>query len=70
MISNIVLALAALCVVLLGVSMLFTPIQRSIGFANVSRRKWNSALVVAGSMVGTALIAGSLVMSDTSERAM
>lgn len=70
MISNIVLALAALCVVLLGLSMLFNPVQRSIGFANVTRRKWNSALVVAGSMVGTALIAGSLVMSDTSERAL
>jgi putative ABC transport system permease protein len=70
MISNIVLALAAFCVVSLGLSMLFSPIQRGIGFANVSRRKWNSALVVAGSMVGTALIAGSLVMSDTSERAM
>ncbi len=50
--------------------MLFNPIQRSIGLANVSRRKWNSVLVVAGSMVGTALIAGSLVMADTSERTL
>ncbi len=50
--------------------MLFTPMQRGIGFSNVSRRKANSALVVAGSMVGTALIAGSLVLSDTSERAL
>ena len=70
MVTNIVLALAALCIGLLGLSMLFNPVQRSIGFANVSRRKWNSVLVVAGSMVGTALIAGSLVMSDTSERAL
>ena len=70
MLTYIVFALAALCVGLLGLSMLFNPIQRSIGLANVSRRKWNSALVVAGSMVGTALIAGSLVMSDTSERAL
>ena len=70
MFTYIVLALAALCIGLLGLSMLFNPLQRSIGFANVSRRKWNSALVVAGSMVGTALIAGSLVMADTSERAL
>ena len=54
----------------MGLSMLLNPIQRGIGFANVSRRKWSSALVVAGSMVGTALIAGSLVMADTSERAL
>ena len=70
MVTYVVLGLAALCVVLMGLSMLFNPIQRSVGFASVSRRKWNSALVVAGSMVGTALIAGSLVMSDTSERAL
>ncbi|MDP6454828.1 MAG: FtsX-like permease family protein [SAR202 cluster bacterium] len=70
MVTYTILTLAAVCVGLLVLSMLFTPIQRSIGFANVSRRKWNSALVVAGSMVGTALIAGSLVMSDTSERAL
>ena len=70
MIDYIVLALAGLCAGLLGLSMLFNPVLRSIGFANVSRRKWNSALVVAGSMVGTALIACSLVMSDTSERAL
>jgi putative ABC transport system permease protein len=70
MITYIFPALAALCVGLLGLSMLFNPTQRRIGFANVSRRMWNSALVVAGSMVGTALIAGSLVMSDTSERAL
>ena len=70
MVTYIILGLAALCVVLLVLSMLFTPVQRSIGFANVTRHKWNSALVVAGSMVGTALIAGSLVMVDTSERAL
>ena len=70
MVTFIVLALATLCIGLLGLSMLFNPVQRSIGLANVSRRKWNSALVVAGSMVGTALIAGSLVMADTSERAL
>ena len=70
MFTYIVLGLAALCVGLMALSMLFNPIQRGIGFANVSRRKWSSAMVVAGSMVGTALIAGSLVMSDTSERAL
>ena len=70
MFTYIVLTLAALCTGLLGLSMLFNPIQRGIGLANVARRKWNSALVVAGSMVGTALIAGSLVMADTSERTL
>jgi hypothetical protein len=68
--NYVVLSLAALCVVLLGLSMLFNPVHRRIGLANVSRRYWNSAFVVAGSMVGTALIAGSLVMADTSERAL
>jgi len=70
MITYIFPALAALCVGLLGLSMLFNPTQRRIGFANVSRRMWNSALVVTGSMVGAVLIAGCLVMSDTSERAL
>lgn len=70
MLSLIILTLAGICVLLLTVFLVFNPIQRSIGFANVSRRKWNSTLVVAGSMVGTALIAGSLVMSDTTERTL
>jgi putative ABC transport system permease protein len=39
-----------------------------MGLRNVTRRKWNTVLVVAGSMVGTALISGSLVLNDSTTR--
>ncbi len=70
MLSTVILSLAAVCVVLTVLSMLLNPVQRSIGLGNVSRRVWSSAMVVVGSVVGTALIAGSLVLSDTSERTL
>lgn len=54
-------------VVTVGVvgSMLRRPALRRLGLRNVSRRKGNTALVVVGSMVGTALISGSLVLNDS-----
>lgn len=39
MVSYVILALAALCTGLLGLSMLFNPIQCRIGLANVSGRR-------------------------------
>lgn len=62
--------MAAALVVSLAVvaSMLRRPALRRIGLRNFSRRKWNTALVVAGSMVGTALISGSLVLNDSTAR--
>ncbi|MDQ3966012.1 MAG: hypothetical protein M3246_06125, partial [Actinomycetota bacterium] len=57
---------AALLVTILVVSsMLRRPALRRMGFRNVTRRKWNTILVVVGSMVGTALISGSLILNDS-----
>ena len=48
--------------------MLRQPALRRIGLRNFSRRRWNAALVILGSMVGTALISGSLVLNDSTGR--
>ena len=55
-------------ILLVGVSMLRQPALRRIGLRNFSRRRWNAALVILGSMVGTALISGSLVLNDSTGR--
>ena len=60
--------LAALVTVVVVVSMLRQPALRRIGLRNFGRRKWNTALVILGSMVGTALISGSLVLNDSTAR--
>ncbi len=65
-IGLLVAALAVTLIVLL--SMVRRPALRRIGLRNFGRRKWNTLLVVIGSMVGTALIAGSLVLSDSTGR--
>ncbi len=49
-------------------SMLRWPALRRLGLRNLTRRKWNTVLVVVGSMVGTALISGSLVLGDSTGR--
>src|SRR4051794_26797837 len=48
--------------------MLRRPALRRLGLRNLTRRKWNTVLVVVGSMVGTALISGSLVLNDSTGR--
>ena len=58
----IVFAVISLVVLLLAYR---NPIPRKIGFRNVKRRIANTILVIIGSMVGTALISGSLVLSDS-----
>ncbi|MDQ3856366.1 MAG: ABC transporter permease, partial [Chloroflexota bacterium] len=63
---SIVLALAATLLVVS--SMLRQPALRRLGLRNFGRRKWNTVLVILGSMVGTALIAGSLVLNDSTGR--
>ena len=50
------------------VSMLRQPALRRLGLRNLTRRKWTTVLVVVGSMVGTALISGSLVLNDSTGR--
>jgi putative ABC transport system permease protein len=64
-----IFAVAALLVtVAVLFSMLRWPALRRLGLRNLTRRKWNTALVVVGSMVGTALISGSLVLGDSTGR--
>jgi putative ABC transport system permease protein len=48
--------------------MMRRPALRRMGLRNLTRRKWNTVLVVLGSMVGTALISGSLVLGDSTGR--
>src|SRR5215212_3693192 len=48
--------------------MIRRPALRRMGLRNLTRRKWNTVLVVLGSMVGTALISGSLVLGDSTGR--
>lgn len=62
------LATAGLVILLVGLSMLRQPALRRLGLRNFSRRKWNAVLVIVGSMVGTALISGSLVLNDSTGR--
>ena len=63
-----IVALAGLGTVLVAESLWRNPVLRRISFRNVNRKKGSAVLVVVGSMVGTALIAGSLVIGDTSRR--
>jgi putative ABC transport system permease protein len=62
------LAATILVTVLVVGSMLLQPALRRIGLRNFKRRKWNTVLVILGSMVGTALISGSLVLNDSTAR--
>lgn len=62
------LAFALIVTAIVLFSMLRKPALRRIGLRNFGRRKWNTLLVVIGSMVGTALIAGSLVLNDSTGR--
>ena len=41
------------------------PVQRRLALRNVTRRKNEAALVIAGSLLGTALITGSFIVGDT-----
>lgn len=63
---SVAFPLAALAVTaVLIASMLRQPALRRLGLRNLARRKGNTLLVVIGSMVGTALISGSLVLNDS-----
>src|SRR5919199_6358115 len=66
--SAIFLVTALVVTLLVARSMLRRPVLRRMGLRNVTRRKWNTTLVVMGSMVGTALISGSLVLNDSTGR--
>ena len=64
----IIVAIAVLGAALVALSMRSNPVLSRISLRNIGRRKGSTALVILGSMVGTALITGSLVISDTSGR--
>jgi putative ABC transport system permease protein len=66
--SLILAAVALLVSAVVLFSMLRRPALRRLGLRNLTRRKWNTILVVLGSMVGTALISGSLVLGDSTGR--
>lgn len=66
---SVAFPLAALAVTaVLVASMLRQPALRRLGLRNLARRKGNTLLVVVGSMVGTALISGSLVLNDSTSQ--
>ena len=67
-VSALFVAVALLSAGLVGLSLLRNPVLRRISLRNMARRKSSTLLVIIGSMVGTALIAGSLIIRDTSDR--
>jgi putative ABC transport system permease protein len=66
--SLILAGVAFLVTLAVLASMLRQPALRRLGLRNLTRRKWNTVLIVVGSMVGTALISGSLVLNDSTGR--
>src|SRR4029434_3064632 len=47
---------------------LWGPLTRRLALRQVNRRRAEAALVVAGSVLGTAIIVGSLVVGDTLDK--
>ena len=46
------------------------PLTRRLALRQVNRRRAEAALVIAGSVLGTAIIVGSLVVGDTLDRSV
>jgi putative ABC transport system permease protein len=61
----ILIAVTVLVSAAVIISAITSPLARRIGFRNVFRRLGNTLLVIIGSMVGAALISGSLVLGDS-----
>ena len=59
------IAVVVLLMVAVGVVAARAPVQRRLALRNVARRKNEAALVIAGSLLGTALITGSFIVGDT-----
>ena len=66
--GSVIVGLALLGTVLVALSLWRNPVLRRLSLRNIGRRKGSTLLVIAGSMVGTALIAGALVIGDTARR--
>lgn len=67
LINVLVIAIAASLIIVI-ISMLRNKIAFKIGFRNIFRRKADTFLVVAGSLIGTALIVGSFAMNDSFQK--
>ncbi|MFI0828040.1 ABC transporter permease [Streptomyces roseolus] len=59
--------LAALTLALAGLALIAVrqPVSRRLAFRQVARRRTEAALVIGGSMLGTAIVIGALVVGDT-----
>ncbi|PIJ60580.1 FtsX-like permease family protein [Mesotoga sp. H07.pep.5.3] len=65
MIIQIISLFAGVAVIAILVSMIRNPIIFKIGYRNIYRRKSDTFLVIMGSLIGTALIMGSMAMNDS-----
>src|SRR3954454_9347301 len=59
------LTLLAICAAGVAALLLRQPVSRRLAARQVARRKTEAALVVIGSVLGTAIIIGALVVGDT-----
>lgn len=59
------LALVALVFAAVGYQAIRRPVQRRLALRDATRRRGETLLVVAGSLLGTALITGSFIVGDT-----
>jgi putative ABC transport system permease protein len=62
---NVLIVLAALLVLPVAVDIVTKGSFRRLALRNISRRKGEAILVVAGSMLGTAIITASFIVGDT-----
>lgn len=65
MVTRILAALAAPVVLLILHDLLRRPTIRRLALRNVTRRKGEAALIVAGSLLGTAIVTASFIVGDT-----
>jgi len=65
---NILSYVVAALVLWLVFSMLKNPVMLKMSFKNAFRRKAETLLVILGSLIGTALIVGSMAMNDSFQK--
>jgi putative ABC transport system permease protein len=64
------LALVAVALLAIAYQALRRPVQRRLAARDIVRRRGETLLVVAGSLLGTALITGSFIVGDTLDRSI
>ncbi|OAA27200.1 hypothetical protein AT15_05105 [Kosmotoga arenicorallina S304] len=65
---NILSYIVAALILWILISMIRNPIMLKMSFKNAFRRKAETLLVVLGSLIGTALIVGSMAMNDSFQK--